>query len=373
MADPKLLDYVRGQINSGVAVETLKQSLLGAGWSTSAVDEAISVASNPVSPSESGAVSSGGGEVKYAGFWIRWAGAIIDGIILQIGFYIFSFSLGSSGGLGGNSYTLMNVRSVGIIVLSFVAPFIYYIIMTHYYSATLGKMAVGIVVKNETGQKLTLGEVLMREIPGKLLSSITLGIGYLMVAFTEKKQGLHDKLAHSVVVYKDPTKKRTGAFIAVVVVVVLIVLAILGTALAVFFASFNSARGQADNARTISDLRNVEMNMQLVPVTGDLENPYGFSSSCNEGVFAEQASALSSLSSRGKNMKCFSSGKDYAVSIEISNDKTSKTFCTSSRQSIIMGVALIKDGQAQCEEIWEFEPIVESSGGRNGGLMRLIR
>jgi uncharacterized RDD family membrane protein YckC len=67
--------------------------------------------------------------------------------------------------------------------------------------ATLGKMAVGIKVTDEAGARISFGRAVGRYF-GKFVSTIILLIGFLMVAFTEKKQGLHDKLAGTLVVKK---------------------------------------------------------------------------------------------------------------------------------------------------------------------------
>ena len=50
------------------------------------------------------------------------------------------------------------------------------------------------------GSDLTYGRAAKREILGKFVSSILLGIGYLMVAFDNQKQGLHDKIADTYVI-----------------------------------------------------------------------------------------------------------------------------------------------------------------------------
>jgi uncharacterized RDD family membrane protein YckC len=47
---------------------------------------------------------------------------------------------------------------------------------------------------------LSYGRAALREVVGKFLSGILLGIGYLMVAFDSKKQGLHDRLANTFVI-----------------------------------------------------------------------------------------------------------------------------------------------------------------------------
>jgi uncharacterized RDD family membrane protein YckC len=92
-------------------------------------------------------------------------------------------------------------------MISLILTFLYYCLLTHYKGATYGKMFMGIEVRSVDNQRLSLSKVIIRETIGKIVSSIIFCIGYIMVAFTEKKQGLHDLMASSVVVYKDPTKE----------------------------------------------------------------------------------------------------------------------------------------------------------------------
>jgi len=60
--------------------------------------------------------------------------------------------------------------------------------------ATLGKMALGICVTDKYGNRISFGRATGRHF-AKIISSLTLGIGYLAAAFTEKKQALHDIIA----------------------------------------------------------------------------------------------------------------------------------------------------------------------------------
>lgn len=69
--------------------------------------------------------------------------------------------------------------------------------------ATLGKMALGIVVTDLNGDKIGFGRATGRYF-AKILSGLILFIGFIMVAFTQKKQGLHDMIAGTLVV------KRAG-------------------------------------------------------------------------------------------------------------------------------------------------------------------
>ena len=67
------------------------------------------------------------------------------------------------------------------------------------YQATLGKMAMGIKVVNYNGQRLDFTKALLRNL-SKFLSAFILGIGYIMIIFDDRKQGLHDKIADTFVV-----------------------------------------------------------------------------------------------------------------------------------------------------------------------------
>ena len=65
--------------------------------------------------------------------------------------------------------------------------------------ATVGKMVLGIVVTDINGGPISFARATGRHF-AKWLSALILGIGFLMAAFTEKKQALHDMIADTLVV-----------------------------------------------------------------------------------------------------------------------------------------------------------------------------
>lgn len=67
------------------------------------------------------------------------------------------------------------------------------------YQATLGKIVLGIKVTDVHGNRLNFSRALLRNL-SKIISGIILFIGYLMILFDSKKQGLHDKIADAYVV-----------------------------------------------------------------------------------------------------------------------------------------------------------------------------
>jgi len=139
--------------------------------------------------------SMGSFEPEYAGFWIRFAAAFIDGIILSIPQLAIQFAMAESIAEGGAGLGLYY-----IIVLAM--NWVYFAGMeSSSNQATLGKMVVGIKVTNLEGEPINFVNATGRYF-AKIISAIILLIGYIMAAFTPKKQALHDQLAKTLVVKK---------------------------------------------------------------------------------------------------------------------------------------------------------------------------
>lgn len=64
--------------------------------------------------------------------------------------------------------------------------------------ATLGKLAIRAAVTDMRGDRITFARASLRFF-GKILCILTLLIGFLVIAFTKYRQGLHDKLAGTLV------------------------------------------------------------------------------------------------------------------------------------------------------------------------------
>jgi uncharacterized RDD family membrane protein YckC len=141
--------------------------------------------------------------VVYAGFWRRVAAALIDGVAMQIAgsafsFGAFGFALGSTEAGLVASFVYQGVLLVAV--------WLYYTLMeSSSLQATLGKMALGIVVTDLEGKRISWGRANARYW-SQILSALILGIGYLMAGFTEKKQALHDMIANTLVVIKQPNR-----------------------------------------------------------------------------------------------------------------------------------------------------------------------
>ena len=144
----------------------------------------------------------------YAGFWRRWAALILDSLLMNVvGFVVglvFGMVIASMGQAGGRGGDQISPAQGGLMVLMYVilivVNLLYFVGMeTSASQATLGKMALGIKVCDLQGRRITRGQAVGRYF-GKIVSGLILGIGYIMAAFTEKKQALHDMMAGTLVV-----------------------------------------------------------------------------------------------------------------------------------------------------------------------------
>jgi len=149
------------------------------------------------------------GYPRYAGFWIRFAAAFIDGIILSVALFpinlIFSalserFNFWGSWERDGTAIGLIiifNVIRVGLY-------WAYFVIMTGRYGATLGKMLLKLKVVGEDMGPISYGTAALREIVGKFVSSLICMLGYIWAGFDDRKQAWHDKIAHTFVIITGP-------------------------------------------------------------------------------------------------------------------------------------------------------------------------
>ncbi len=173
-----------------------------------------------------------GGEVVYAGFWKRYAAYFLDSVVVAIINVPVSLVFNLIGAASGNE-TLA-------VVLSMVAMLGGFVIGIGYYAgfhaskggATLGKMAVGIKVVRSDGERITFLRGVGRYF-GFILSSLTLMIGFIMAAFTERKQALHDMLCDTLVVDKWAFTENAGfqeRGLGTVTIVILVISGILTVA-----------------------------------------------------------------------------------------------------------------------------------------------
>jgi uncharacterized RDD family membrane protein YckC len=145
-----------------------------------------------------GGYAPGAAFFGYAGFWRRVAAYLIDSILVGIvsggvGLVIGMVAGASGGDVGPGVNAAAQLLSILIAVAYFAG------MESSTSQATLGKMALGCKVTDLNGRRISLGRAIGRYF-AKILSAIIFLIGFIMVAFTQKKQGLHDMIAGTLVV-----------------------------------------------------------------------------------------------------------------------------------------------------------------------------
>lgn len=87
-------------------------------------------------------------------------------------------------------------------ILQFLLGMPYFALMeSSKWQATLGKRVAGLRVTDEAGGRISVNRAIGRN-AAKLLSTLTLGIGFLMILFNAKRRGLHDLVAGTLVVQR---------------------------------------------------------------------------------------------------------------------------------------------------------------------------
>ncbi|NQT21478.1 MAG: RDD family protein [Planctomycetes bacterium] len=152
-------------------------------------------------------------QTAYAGFGRRMAAALLDQVIVSAGALLLTWLI-----IGTISYFSEGTVSVYFLYLSGLSPGTSLIIIVCvsnlvirwlYFAdmesspaqATAGKMALGIIVTDMYGRRISFAKASGRYF-GKILSVLLLCIGLFMASFTEKRQTLHDMMASCLVIVK---------------------------------------------------------------------------------------------------------------------------------------------------------------------------
>lgn len=133
---------------------------------------------------------------EYAGFWIRFAAAMIDSIILML---VFAAPLTL---IYGSGYWMSEELVLGFwdVLIRYIAPMFITVWFWTKYLGTPGKMALRLrVVDAHTDQAISTPKAIGRYF-AYYVSILPLMLGFIWVGIDKRKQGFHDKLAGTVVV-----------------------------------------------------------------------------------------------------------------------------------------------------------------------------
>jgi uncharacterized RDD family membrane protein YckC len=168
-------------------------------------------------PPPAGGAAPVSAPLPYAGFWVRFVAALIDGLILSIPFglvlAVFIFLLGGFGlMMHRNPVEPREAAALAApLILSFMLGGLFFIALEWLYfagmessarQATFGKSVMSLRVTSLEGRRISFGHATGRFFAKIVSGMIPLAIGYIMAGFTAKKQALHDMIAATLVLKK---------------------------------------------------------------------------------------------------------------------------------------------------------------------------
>ncbi|HXD42928.1 MAG TPA: RDD family protein [Ramlibacter sp.] len=159
-----------------------------------------------VSAAQATQATDGEPQLEYVGFWARVLAALVDTVMLVILTLPLTYFVYGQLSAPGSGMT----QGPMDVLINWLLPAVIIVWLWMRLQATPGKMLLSArIVDADTGNTPTLTQFVIRYL-GYFVSTIPFGLGLLWVAFDRRKQGWHDKIAHTVVVR--PSRKNTVHF-----------------------------------------------------------------------------------------------------------------------------------------------------------------
>jgi uncharacterized RDD family membrane protein YckC len=185
--------------NCGTPLETVEPTPPGAA-------EPTPPAQSPVGLQATTGLAAPAAAVHYAGFWVRFVAFLIDAVLVGLVVAPISAVIQLAIGVAGGA-VMMPTIGVGLVrgivgsVFSVAVNWLYEAVLeSSSYQATVGKMALGLKVTDLEYRRISFARATGRHF-AKILSAMILFIGFFMIGFTERKQGLHDMIAGTYVIH----------------------------------------------------------------------------------------------------------------------------------------------------------------------------
>lgn len=140
----------------------------------------------------------------YAGFWIRVAAYLLDVVFLSIicAIIIVPVAVLTVSMVKSNP-ALIPLLWMGAGLAGSLIPLLYLLLFWSFKSTTPGKSICGLrIIREDNVSPLGFGKAILRLI-GYIISGFILYIGFIMIAFTKRKRGLHDMIAGTMVIRKE--------------------------------------------------------------------------------------------------------------------------------------------------------------------------
>ncbi len=141
------------------------------------------------------------GPMVYAGFWTRGGALLIDGIILLVINLFVQLAYAGANSVQTISGYFLASQMIVLKLLQLTTQAVYFSAFVYQLGATPGKLALGCRVVTADGGNLTLPRSIARFF-ASLISSFTIGIGYIVAAFDDQKRTIHDRICDTRVIVK---------------------------------------------------------------------------------------------------------------------------------------------------------------------------
>ncbi len=142
--------------------------------------------------------------LRKAGFWLRSPAFLVDAVLVVLlatgGAMLVDLAVQIGGMISSApeaGLEWLNTTATSLLVI--LIALCYFTLFVGLHGQTPGKMLLGLKIIRTSGEEVGYRRALVRWI-GQCLSLLTLGLGFLMVAFSREKQALHDKIAGTYVV-----------------------------------------------------------------------------------------------------------------------------------------------------------------------------
>jgi len=156
------------------------------------------------------------GAPRFAGFWLRALALLVDLLVLGFGVWLARLLAGqafeevlSRTVLDAKGETFARYSALHALARDFLGlgvPFVYFTLLEGVGGATLGKRILGLRVRGPEGLPIGLIRAALRNLAKPLSFACCFG-GLLLAAFSARKRALHDWIAGSVVVRKEPVAR----------------------------------------------------------------------------------------------------------------------------------------------------------------------
>jgi uncharacterized RDD family membrane protein YckC len=197
-------------------------------------------------------------ELVPAGFWIRAGAYMIDGMLVMLGQVLLMGFL-----------VLVGIPRIAAQLGSSLLGIAYFVWLPAANSGqTVGKMAAGIAIMRTDGTPLTYLRCLGRW-GGYMLSSITLGLGFLIAAFTDRKRALHDYICDTRVVFV----AEVGGLRRTLVILAAFVPVCFGVMAALAIPKFMQLANASTETQTLADLGSLRAAVAVYYADNDAKHP----------------------------------------------------------------------------------------------------